>query len=55
MAVVPQVVVNGSGEQKGAAGSSVMEGLLTLLLSEQAGDEGYRRAARAETRNGPAA
>jgi len=36
--VVPQVVVSGGGEN-GAAGSSIMEGLLTLLLSEKLGLE----------------
>ena len=32
--VVPRVVVGGSGES-GASGSSIMEGLLTLLLSDK--------------------
>jgi uncharacterized membrane protein YqiK len=36
--VVPQVVVSGGGGN-GAAGSSIMEGLLTLLLSEKLGLE----------------
>ncbi|NTU75154.1 MAG: flotillin family protein [Anaerolineaceae bacterium] len=33
--VVPRVVVSGSGGENGAAGSSIMEGLLTLLLSDK--------------------
>jgi uncharacterized membrane protein YqiK len=35
--VVPRVVVSGSGAEGGAAGSSIMEGLLTLLLSDKLG------------------
>ena len=37
--VVPRVVVNGggSGDNKGMAGSNLMEGLLTLLLSDKLG------------------
>ncbi|MEA4908223.1 MAG: flotillin family protein [Chloroflexi bacterium] len=35
--VVPRVVVSGSGAENGATGSSIMEGLLTLLLSERLG------------------
>ena len=39
MDVVPRVVVNGGGDgdQKGMAGSNLMEGLLTLLLSDKLG------------------
>ena len=33
--VVPRVVVSGSGAEGGATGSSIMEGLLTLLLSDR--------------------
>jgi len=33
--VVPRVVVGGSGGEGGASGSSIMEGLLTLLLSDK--------------------
>lgn len=33
--VVPRVVVSGGGGENGAAGSSIMEGLLTMLLSEK--------------------
>jgi len=33
--VVPRVVVGGSGAEGGASGSSIMEGLLTLLLSDK--------------------
>ena len=33
--VVPRVVVGGGGGENGAAGSSIMEGLLTLLLSDK--------------------
>jgi hypothetical protein len=33
--VVPRVVVSGGGSEGGAAGSSIMEGLLTLLLSDK--------------------
>lgn len=33
--VVPRVVVGGSGSEGGASGSSIMEGLLTLLLSDK--------------------
>ncbi len=33
--VVPRVVVVGSGAEGGASGSSIMEGLLTLLLSDK--------------------
>jgi len=33
--VVPRVVVAGGGGENGAAGSSIMEGLLTLLLSDK--------------------
>jgi uncharacterized membrane protein YqiK len=33
--VVPRVVVNGSGENGGGSNGNVMEGLLTLLLSEK--------------------
>ena len=35
--VVPRVVVSGGGSENGAAGSSIMEGLLTLLLSDKLG------------------
>jgi len=35
--VVPRVVVSGGGGENGAAGSSIMEGLLTLLLSDKLG------------------
>ncbi len=37
--VVPRVVVSGGGGENGAAGSSIMEGLLTLLLSDKLGLE----------------
>lgn len=43
--VVPRVVVGGS-EAGGAAGSSIMEGLLTLLLSEKLGLEGTTVASK---------
>ena len=33
--VVPRVVVTGGGSEGGAAGSNIMEGLLTLLLSDK--------------------
>ncbi|NMD27862.1 MAG: hypothetical protein GYA81_07860 [Chloroflexi bacterium] len=33
--VVPRVVVGASGSEGGATGSSIMEGLLTLLLSDK--------------------
>lgn len=33
--VVPRVVVGGAGAEGGATGSSIMEGLLTLLLSDK--------------------
>lgn len=33
--VVPRVVVGSSGSEGGATGSSIMEGLLTLLLSDK--------------------
>jgi hypothetical protein len=33
--VVPRVVVSGAGGEGGASGSSIMEGLLTLLLSDK--------------------
>jgi uncharacterized membrane protein YqiK len=33
--VVPRVVVSGNGSENGASGSSIMEGLLTLLLSDK--------------------
>jgi uncharacterized membrane protein YqiK len=50
--VVPQVVVNGGGENS-ATSSSIMEGLLTLLLSEKLGlevkaDESKERSPEAE-------
>jgi uncharacterized membrane protein YqiK len=35
--VVPRVVVGGGGADGGASGSSIMEGLLTLLLSDKLG------------------
>jgi uncharacterized membrane protein YqiK len=35
--VVPRVVVSGGNGENGAAGSSIMEGLLTLLLSDKLG------------------
>jgi uncharacterized membrane protein YqiK len=35
--IVPRVVINGGGEQGGTASSNVMEGLLTMLLSEKMG------------------
>jgi hypothetical protein len=35
--VVPRVVVGGSDGANGASGSSIMEGLLTLLLSDKLG------------------
>ncbi|RPI24277.1 MAG: flotillin family protein [Chloroflexota bacterium] len=35
--VVPRVVVGGSNGENGAVGSSIMEGLLTLMLSEKLG------------------
>ena len=35
--VVPQVVVGGGNGDSGATGSNIMEGLLTLLLSEKLG------------------
>jgi uncharacterized membrane protein YqiK len=37
--VVPRVVVGGGQTQSGASGSSIMEGLLTLLLSDKLGLE----------------
>ncbi len=37
--VVPRVVVSGGGGENGAAGGSIMEGLLTLLLSDKLGLE----------------
>ena len=33
--VVPRVVVGGGGTEGGVTGSSIMEGLLTLLLSDK--------------------
>ena len=33
--VVPRVVVSGNNGENGATGSSIMEGLLTLLLSDK--------------------
>ena len=38
--VVPRVVVGGSGERGGGAQSNIMEGLLTMLLSERFGVSG---------------
>jgi hypothetical protein len=35
--IVPRVMINGSGADGNAAGSNVMEGLLTLLLSDKLG------------------
>jgi hypothetical protein len=35
--VVPRVVVSGGGAEGGATSSSIMEGLLTLLLSDKLG------------------
>ena len=37
MDVVPRVVVSGGGAEGGATSSSIMEGLLTLLLSDKLG------------------
>ncbi|HMD90473.1 MAG TPA: SPFH domain-containing protein, partial [Anaerolineaceae bacterium] len=37
--VVPRVVVTGNGGENGSAGSNIMEGLLTLLLSDKLGLE----------------
>jgi uncharacterized membrane protein YqiK len=49
--VVPRVVVTGGGEN-GAAGSSIMEGLLTMLLSDKLGvqvtGEGHERNPEAD-------
>ncbi len=44
--VVPRVVVGGNQGEGGASGSSIMEGLLTLLLSDKLGLETNRTAAR---------
>jgi len=44
--VVPRVVVGGGQSEGGATGSSIMEGLLTLLLSDKLGLETNRTAAR---------
>ena len=44
--VVPRVVVSGGGSENGAAGSSIMEGLLTLLLSDKLGLEANATTAR---------
>ena len=44
--VVPRVVVGGSKSDGGASGSSIMEGLLTLLLSDKLGLETNRTASR---------
>jgi len=43
--VVPRVVVGGGNGESGASGSSIMEGLLTLMLSEKLGTpvDGARR------------
>lgn len=44
--VVPRVVVGGGQGEGGASGSSVMEGLLTLLLSDKLGLETSRTTSR---------
>ncbi|NLC12794.1 MAG: flotillin family protein [Chloroflexi bacterium] len=44
--VVPRVVVGGGQGEGGASGSSIMEGLLTLLLSDKLGLETNRTASR---------
>jgi uncharacterized membrane protein YqiK len=44
--VVPRVVVGGNQGEGGASGSSIMEGLLTLLLSDKLGLETSRTASR---------
>ncbi|MEL7626301.1 MAG: SPFH domain-containing protein [Anaerolineaceae bacterium] len=44
--VVPRVVVNGGQNEGGATGSSIMEGLLTLLLSDKLGLETNKVASR---------
>ena len=47
--VVPRVVVGGGNSDGGGSGSSIMEGLLTLLLSDKLGLETNRTAAREPT------
>ena len=44
--VVPRVVVSGRDGENGATGSSIMEGLLTLLLSDRLGLETGKEPAR---------
>ena len=44
--VVPRVVVGGSKSDGGASGSSIMEGLLTMLLSDKLGLETSRTVSR---------
>jgi uncharacterized membrane protein YqiK len=44
--VVPKVVVSGNGEEGSASGSSIMEGLLTLLLSDKMGVDLAKAPAR---------
>ena len=46
--VVPRVVVSGGGGENGATGSSIMEGLLTLLLSDKLGLEVNGETPRAQ-------